>query len=172
MRYLLRMADGSQYELVRPVSVTPSDDPGGYVTLAFPLSALFKKADGTMAPIPSGDGARLHALAIFGDKPGAFNIGEIAIITDETPISVQPLDIPPVFTDDSVPFVASGDGGASTLRYTWDFDASDGIQADAEGRSVTHVYHKAGNYTVTLTVSDVDGIKKPVTETVSFDVTG
>jgi hypothetical protein len=172
MRYLLRMADKTTFELVRPVSVTPSDDPGGYVTIAFPLSALLKKADGTMTPPPSGDGARLHELVIFGDKPGAFNIGEVSVVTDETPISAQPLDVPPVFTDDSVPFVGSAEGGASTLRYTWDFDASDGIQVDAEGRSVTHVYHKPGNYTVTLTVSDVDGIKKPVIETVSFDVTG
>jgi len=38
--------------------------------------------------------------------------------------------------------------------YSWDFDDSNGIQEDATGVMVTHIYTTAGTYTVTLTVSD------------------
>jgi len=171
MRFLLTMADGTSYELLRPVEVLPTDDPGGYVNVSFPVLAIRKKnADGTPAAAPSGEGARLQRLVIFGDKYAKFNIGEIDVITDETPIVPAPLDLPPSFAEDAITFTGSAEAGASTLRYSWDFDASDGIQNEAEGRSVTHVYKKEGTYKVTLTISDVDGIKKPVTETATLDV--
>lgn len=172
MRFVLTMADGTTRELVRPISLQPTDDPEGYSVIAFPLAALLKKPDGSAAAAPTGDGAKLKQLAIFGDKFGTLNIGEINVLTDETPISVTPPDVPPAFTNDAIPFVASAEGGASTLKYTWDFDASDGIQVDAEGSSVSHIYTKPGKYKVTLTVSDIDGIKKPVTETIDLDVSG
>ena len=50
--------------------------------------------------------------------------------------------------------------------YSWDFDESDGIQEDATGVEVTHLYITAGNYTVTLTVTGTGG-----TDTVSKNVT-
>ncbi|MBC8104581.1 MAG: PKD domain-containing protein [Cytophagales bacterium] len=172
MRFLLTMADGTTYELIRPVSIAPTDDPDAYVPITFPVSALVKKgADGKPGPVPSGDGAKVKQMAVFGDRYAVFNLGEIGVITDETEFSVQPLDLPPVFVNDTISFIGSAEGGATTLRYTWDFDASDGIQADSEGRVITHVFKKAGKFTVTLTVTDVDGIKKPVTTTSEVEVT-
>jgi hypothetical protein len=139
----------------------------------FPVSALVKKnADGTPGAALTGDAARVKQMAIFGDAYGVFNIGEIGIIADETEISVQPLELPPVFTNDNISFIASAEGGATTLRYSWDFDASDGIQTDADGRSIRHAFKKEGKYTVTLTVTDVDGIKKPATTSTEVEVTG
>ena len=44
--------------------------------------------------------------------------------------------------------------GGSTYSYSWDFDASDGIQEDATGANVSHMFTEDGEYTVTLTVSD------------------
>ncbi|MES2464777.1 MAG: PKD domain-containing protein [Armatimonadota bacterium] len=173
MRFLMTMADGSTHELIRPVSIAPTDDPEAYVPISFPLSALIKKnADGTRGTAPTGDAARVKQMAIFGDTYGVFNIGEIGVIADETEISVQPLELPPVFTNDNISFIASGEGGATTLKYSWDFDASDGIQSDAEGRSIRHAFKKEGKYTVTLTVTDVDGIKKPAVTTTEVEVTG
>ena len=39
-------------------------------------------------------------------------------------------------------------------KYSWDFDASDGIQEDALGMNVSHLFTDPGIYTVTLTVTD------------------
>jgi hypothetical protein len=172
MRYLLVMADGSRYELVRPVDVPPSEDPDAYTPLAFPLSAVLKQlpAGKTL----TGDGAKLKQLAIFGDRYADFLIGEIGVITDETEITVAPLDAPPAFARSETTFVANAEGGASTLHYSWDFDADDGIQEDASGRVVTHVFPNTGKgnktYKITLTVSDVDGLKKPAVEKLELDV--
>lgn len=172
MRFLLVMADGSRYELVRPVEVPPSDDPSGYIPLAFPIAALTKKMDATK--MPTGDGAKLKQIAIFGDRYQQFYIGEIGVITDETDLTVSPLEDQIFFANQTTAFVANAEGGASTLRYSWDFDASDGIQEDATGRSVTYVFPKSGQnqktYKVTLTVSDVDGLKKPVSTTLEANV--
>ena len=61
------------------------------------------------------------------------------------------------------------DFGPNALSYSWDFDASDGIQVDATGASPTHVFGAAGTYTVTLTVSDG---KTQAQDTVSVNVSG
>jgi hypothetical protein len=175
MRFLLTMADGTQYELVRPVEVPPSDDPDRWVQIAFPLAAITKQLKGK--PAPSGDGAKLKQLAIFGDKYQQFYVGEISVIVDQTDITVFPLDDQVFFAQQPTTFAGNAEGGASTLRYTWDFDSSDGIQEDAVGRVVSYTFPKSGNekgqktYKITLTVSDVDGIKKPASTTLEADVT-
>lgn len=161
MRFLVTMADGSRYELVRPIDLPPTEDPEAYVPIAFPLGAIVKKAGAAGKTELTGDAARIKQLAIFGDKYQQFYIGEMNIITDDTDIQVSPLDDQIVFRNDTVRFIADAQGGATSLKYSWDFDASDGIQEDAEGRTVYRTFPKAGKYTVTLTVSDLDGLKKP-----------
>jgi hypothetical protein len=162
MRYVLVMGDGTRYELVRPVEVPPTEDPDSYVPLAFPLSAITKKLNGKTL---TGQGAVVKQLAIFGDKYEQFYIGEINVIADETDIVVSPLEDQIFFANQTTAFVGNAEAGATTLRYSWDFDAKDGIQEDASGRVVSKVFPKRGEgtskYTVTLTVSDYDGIKKP-----------
>lgn len=170
MRFVLTMANGTQYEMIRPVVVPPSEDPDSYVPLAFPIKAILKKGDGSTAAIPTGDGAKLKEIAIFGDKYQQFIIGEMEVVTDDTEISAASLEEPIVYTDDTITFSGSAEAGASTLRYSWDFDSSDGIQEDAVGRTVSHIFKTGGKRTVTLTVSDEDGIKQSDQKSVSFDV--
>jgi len=50
----------------------------------------------------------------------------------------------------------SYDPDGQPINYSWDFDDSDGIQMDATGATVNHVYMNEGVYTVTLTVSDAN----------------
>ena len=71
-------------------------------------------------------------------------------------------------TTGNITFNASDsyDPAGSISSYSWDFDASNGIQEDATGVEVTHQYTTAGNYTVTLTVTGTSG-----TDTVSKNVT-
>jgi PKD repeat protein len=71
---------------------------------------------------------------------------------------------------DTVTFTATGDGGSSILKYSWDFDSADGIQTDAEGRSVQRRFRKAGDFVITLTISDYYGLKAPYTATVKVKV--
>ncbi len=162
MRFLLTMVDGSQVELVRPVELPPMNDQNQWVPMAIPFETIVKKLGGK---VPTGDSAKLKSLAFFGDKFGQFYIGEINIVTDETEISIAPLDDQIFFAQQATLFVANAEGGSSTLKYSWDFDASDGIQEDAIGRVVEHTFPKSGaeggqrKYTITLTVKDVDGLK-------------
>jgi len=76
---------------------------------------------------------------------------------DKAPIAKAGPDIT-ITAGSSVTF----NGGASTddkgiSSYSWDFDASNGIQSDATGKSVSKVFIKAGKFTVTLTVTDTIG---------------
>jgi PKD repeat protein len=59
---------------------------------------------------------------------------------------------------------ATFNGGFSTddkgiSLYSWDFDASNGIQSDVTGKTVSRVFNTAGKFTVTLTVTDTIGQK-------------
>lgn len=58
---------------------------------------------------------------------------------------------------------ASGDEGGSIVSYEWDF----GDGATATGQAVTHSYATAGEYAVSLTVTDNDGL----TDTATYSVT-
>ena len=60
---------------------------------------------------------------------------------------------------DTVYFDGSGsyDPDGQPINYSWDFDDSNGIQVDATGVTVSHVYADPGVYTVTLTVADANG---------------
>lgn len=51
----------------------------------------------------------------------------------------------------------SQDADGTITRYSWDFDAEDGIDEDAVGWTVRHSYGAPGIYTVTLTVFDDGG---------------
>jgi PKD repeat protein len=53
---------------------------------------------------------------------------------------------------------SSYDPDGEIVSYDWDFDASDGIQVDAEGEIVTYAYSEAGEYSVKLIVTDNDGL--------------
>jgi PKD repeat protein len=50
---------------------------------------------------------------------------------------------------------ASFDPDGNPLFYAWDFDASNGVGADAVGVTATHAYASGGSFVVTLQVSDL-----------------
>lgn len=141
----------------------PLDPDDNWMRVAVPL-AKFRSA-GDISEF------RLKRLLIFSDIPGTFYLGEMKLITDNTPIKVRPLDSQTVAVMDQLAFMAEAEGGVSSLRYTWDFDASDGIQPEATGKLAQYVYTRGGEFTVTLTVSDADGLKEPVTVTAVITVT-
>jgi len=188
MRFLLTMADGSQYETIRPVEIQGAESPDAWVPVNVPLISIIHKPAAAPAETPAttpaaapavspatapaepltGNAVMLASIAVGGDRYQQFNIGDIDIITDDTNILIDPLDEKIAFVQDQLTFTATAQGGASTLRYSWDFDGDK--KEDKTGKSVQQVWRKPGKYNVVLTVSDIDGLKPPATTSVVVDV--
>lgn len=172
MKLLLVCQEGSFAATDFPVVLNPARDEGWY-TVAIPFVA-FRGLDRAST-------ARLKELRVFGDYKDTFWIGEIRTTTDDEPINVDSLDDLEVAVGEPVELSAQASGGISPLHYSWDFDISDGIQEDATGQTVVHVFRKKspevpGNalevqpYVVTLTVRDLSGAKKSVRRTANVIV--
>ncbi|MGO8672444.1 MAG: PKD domain-containing protein [Capsulimonadaceae bacterium] len=159
-RIRFTLANGSEAEILRPMpSVREFDDPvTTWRSLAIPLSVL---------QFPAGqDNSPLKSITIGADGDATVYIGQINLVDDDTPIMCTAGDNQDVAAGDDVTFEGQARGGVSMLNYSWDFNASDGIMDEADGPTVTHEY-ATGNkdYTATLTVTDIDGIKKPCVST-------
>lgn len=169
LRVMVTLANGAQADILRPLP-EPNEADGGvggaeWINVGIPLSAL-KFAGGAVD-------APLKSLTIGGDGYAIFYIGQIKLLDDDTPLTAFAGDTQSVAAGDRVMLHATGSGGASTLKFSWDFDSSNGIQEDAVGQNISTQFFKGGadkTYTVTLTVSDVDGIKAPVTSTTTIKV--
>lgn len=161
LRFVISTTDGLKSEAYVPITTSGSGE-RGWRSVAIPLNAI--NGFGRTNKI-------VKEIGVSGDALATFYIGDMRVFSDSTPISGD-------FTfkgtnlalGDERELRANGYGGASILRYTWDFDAKDGIQVDAEGQVIKKKFRKAGDYTITLTISDVAGLKKPYSTTVQIRV--
>lgn len=158
LRLIVTTSDGMRSEGYIPVPNSASEKDPTWKRVGFPLQAI-AGLDRTNKQVTS--------IAFAGDTVATFYIGEMKIINDSTPIQVEPN----VFElnlglGEEVELIASGYGGATVLRYTWDFDAGDGIQVDAEGQVFKRKFRKPGSFTITLTAHDVYGLKKSASATI------
>ena len=158
MRFVFVSAEGQKISVDEPTNPVDPDD--NWVRVAVPLSKL--KA--------AGDTFSLKRLLIFTDIPSTIYLGDMRIVTDSAPIKVDSLESQSVAVPDLVAFVAHAQAGISSLVYSWDYDSKNGIQADSTGKIGKYVYTKEGEYVVTLTVSDADGVKAPVSVVASVSV--
>ena len=161
IRFVFISDAGETVEVIEPTSALDTDD--NWMRVAVPL-AKFKTKEG----VPE---FRMKSLLIFTDIPSTAYLSSVKLTSDDAPIKVDPLDARTVAVMDPQFFVATATGGVSSLNYAWDFDASNGVQVDSSDKMAKYVYNKGGEYTVTLTVSDVDGLKEPVTVTAVIEVT-
>lgn len=171
MRFVFVSDAGASVEVQEPTGAIDPDD--GWMRLAVPVTKL--KAS------PAATEFRLKRLLVFTDVPcsgmtssgqdTSLYLGAMRLMTDTAPIKVDPIDERTVAIMDPQYFAATADGGVSSLKYSWDFDETNGIQTDSTDRIARTVYSKGGVYTVTLTVSDADGIKAPVTVKTKIEVT-
>lgn len=160
MRFVFQSDTGSTVEVTEPTGAIDPDD--NWMRLAVPLSKLKAK---------DAKDFRLKRLLIFTDMPVTFYLGSMKLVTDTDPITVDPIDPRTVAIMDPQYFVAVAKAGVSSLKYSWDFDSSNGIQSECTDRIAKTVYNRGGDFTVTLTVSDADGIKAPVTISTVITVT-
>jgi hypothetical protein len=146
IRFVFISDGGTSMSIEEPTGELDPDD--NWVRISVPL-AKFKAG-----------GFNLKRLLIFSDIPNTFYLGEIKLVTDATPIAVDPIGSRTVAVYDHVFLTAKAEGGVSTLKYSWDFDSSNGIQEEQTGKVAHYIFTRGGDFTVTLTVSDEDGLKK------------
>ena len=162
LHIILQFSDGDQVEMLRPVIANVGDDVN-WLRASIPLAAI---------PVDSAesDDAHLTEMYVGSDAPATIAIGEIRTVTDATPLTADAGSAQTVPTNTEVTFVGEGEGGASMLKYDWNFDSPNNFASEAQGNRVTHTFTKAGDYVITLRVTDVDGLKPSATSTVTVHV--
>ncbi len=114
---------------------------------------------------------RINGFRFFADAPTTFYVGEITAVNDATPISGEILAMNTnLARDDEPAFLATGQAGETPLLFYWDWDLKDGVQMETEGPAVYHRFRVPGDYTVTLTIADAYGVKKPFQTTIQVTV--
>lgn len=161
LRLIVTTTDGKKSEVYVPANTSSTQDEGWKI-VAVPLQAI-TGFDRTNKDIQS--------IAISGNTTATFYIGDLRVLDDSTPITGEPnVHNLNLALGDEYTFTATGLGGSSILKYTWNFDSKNGGQVDAEGQSVKRKFRKAGTYVVTLTISDYYGLKPPYSTTINVTV--
>lgn len=168
LHLIFTLANGAQADIERPYPDLSKTNTGAgaeqWVTIGVPLSILHFSAP--------GGGSPLQSITIAGDDYAVFYVGQIKVTQDTAPVTCfAGVDDASVARDTPITLRGTASGGYSVLNYSWDFDASDGIAEQATGMLATTQYAKGPqDYKVTLTVTDVDGLKKPAVSTVTLHV--
>ncbi len=150
VRFMFMSDTGKSISLQVPTNQLDPDD--NWVRMAVPMARFSKLGDVKEF--------KLKRLAIFTDIPATLYLGEMKIINDTTPIKIDLLDDQTIAAGDELYFFGSASAGVSSLIYSWDYDDSNGIQEETTGRVGRFVYKREGEYNVTLTVKDADGLKE------------
>lgn len=159
IRMIITTSDGKKSEAYVPIATSGKGE-RGWKQVAIPVAAI-RGLDRTNKMISE--------MWFAGNSSASFYIGDMRVINDTTPITGEAnIDRTNMALGDEATLTAYGYGGSSVLKFEWDFD-SDG-KADAEGQYVKHRFRKDGDFTVTLTVSDVYGLKKPYTSQIKIHV--
>jgi len=162
VRLQLTLADGSSTDIERDLPAGYTQAPDEWMRIGVPLAAL---------KFPNGVTGPLQKITIGGIPAGEIWISQIGLVQDNAPITASAGPDQDVSKGDDVSLSATADGGLAGLHYSWTFRAHDGAAEEASGPSVTTSYNSGGtDYKVTLVVSDVDGIKQPVTVTTTVKV--
>jgi len=158
VRLSFTFADGRQADILRPVPAESDALAGeGWYSVNVPASAL---------KLAAGPEPLLKSVTVGGDHYGVFFVGRMKIGTD-TPTVAVTIDAPDtVLPGQPVTVAAKGGSLFSALKYSWDLDEGNGADDRQTGEAVTARYFEGGqDHTVTLTVTDLDGARQPVTLT-------
>jgi len=158
LHILFTFADGTQTDISRAL-VAP-ETVNDWIKVSLPLSKLGVNSTTE----------KLKSLTLATDSPTLLSLGQVTLVTDNSPIVADAGGSKDVSANSPTPFTADITAGASTVLCQWDFDTQSSFVDEAEGETAQHTYTTTGTYTVTLVVSDVDGIKAPVTSTTTVHV--
>ncbi len=168
LRVVMVTSGGRALEFLLPLANASRENE--WKILAIPLSAV---------PNLTTDDAQIKEIRLFGDAPGSVHIGSIGVVEDPSPITLDTVHDKTVQRLAKYQYLANANAGVTPLVYSWDWDGSDGIQDETEGRNVIHVFRKASvddagkntDFIVTVSVSDLYHIKAPVRTTFKVHVT-
>ncbi len=169
MRFVFINDNGGMQSIEQPTTKIDDDN---WMRISIPLSK-FRLAEGETE-------YKLSKFMIFTDIPATLYLGELKMTNDNTPITVDVNGMQDFGVNTKVFFIANAYAGLTDLDYSWDFDDRDGIQEECKGMVGSHSFKITqnddgatnGNYTITVTVSDKNGVKKPVTATYKVSVNG
>ena len=161
IRVVITTTDGKHAEAYLDLT-TSLKDPSGWMNVGIPLVAI----NGFAA-----SNQQIKSIAISSDSTAPIYLGGANVIKDGTPVFAEPnvRELNLAFGDEFT-FAAAGSAGATPVKFLWDFDATDGISADAEGQTVKRRFRKDGTFTVTLTAVDLYGLKQPYRTTIQVIV--
>jgi len=158
IRLIITTTDGLKSEAYTEV---PAGADTRWEKVGFPLQAIngFDKTN-----------KQIKEVAFAADSVGSFYVGHMEVINDSSPVQgeMNYRSDQNIGLSTELEFNALGFSGASPLKYAWDFDG-DG-QIDAEGQHVKRRFRKEGTFKVTLTISDVYGLKKPYSTSINVKV--
>lgn len=161
IRVIFTTSDGMHGEAYLDVANALKDE-RGWFSVAIPLQSV-RGLDKTNKTITS--------ISLSGDAVSTMYLGQMEVVRDTTPVFGEPnvRELNLAFGDE-VTFSATGYAGATPVKFLWDFDSSDGISVDAEGQVVARKFRREGNFTVTLTIVDIYGLKTPYKTTINVTV--
>lgn len=157
LRLVITTTDGKLSEAMLPIRSV-----GKWIQAGIPVSMIpgFAKTNKT-----------IQSIAVSGDAPTYFYLGEIKVTQDVSPIQGQIHNTAlNVGKGTEVVLQATADGGATPLVFSWDFNSTDGVQDEAAGQAVRHKFRLPGTFKVTLTVKDIYGVKTPWVGTLDVTV--
>jgi len=155
------------------ISLSHSTPPSGWTASLDKTSVVLNAGESTevilnVTPPKNAKDGDYALIDVIGKSKG--NPSKSDVVTTNTTVMKE--NQPPIasFTyspqhpkvNENITFNASSsyDPDGTIVKYEWDF----GDGSKAEGKVVTHSYSKAGDYTVTLTVTDDEGATNSTTK--------
>ncbi|HLJ54277.1 MAG TPA: hypothetical protein VKT77_04505 [Chthonomonadaceae bacterium] len=168
LRIVMVSTGGKTIEAMLPLENATEEE--GWKILSIPVALI---------PNLTADDAQIQSLRLFGDAPTTLNVGSIGVVEDNSPIQLEPINDKTVQRLARYQYLATASAGVTPLVFSWDWNAADGIQDETRGHNVTHVFRRASvddqgrttDFVVTVTVSDLYGIKAPAKTSFKVHVT-
>ncbi len=172
VRIILETTDGKKTEFMLPLQNIRPDD-AGWQSVSIPLAGI---------PNLRETNGQIRRVAIAGDNLGVFYVGEIRVLSEQTPIQgyfVVQNAFGGTFTsrsnsriviagNDELTFIGVSEAGNQPVVFRWSFE--DPSLVDGEEQVVRRRFPRRGTYTVYLTIADPYGKREPATARMEIQV--